>query len=272
MRFSLLGRGLALAGVVVALAFACAVAARAEGDPAAESLQTRNIFTPSPQRLDTLPQRRLLKKNVERVYAAHQRIRVAVIARASDLETFPQYFRKPQAYARFVGKEIAQFYRGPLLIVMPNGFGIYDGGRPTDAEERVLANLKVRNASTAALIASAARAVNALFRAGALASKDTVAPRVYAMVAFGRPGKTVTIRYHVLEDSQESSEVVTVLDGNQPLATLLSPFKAAVYKNAHTVKYQLPSPAPSDLRYCVVATDRSGNSSEQACMPIMLRG
>jgi hypothetical protein len=47
-------------------------------------------------------------------------------------------FRRPTRYAHFLGLELRQLYQGPLLIVMPNGYGIYDGGRSTRAEARVL--------------------------------------------------------------------------------------------------------------------------------------
>ena len=252
------------------LAVTCAAAARAEGDPAAEHLQTRNMFTPYPRGVNTLPQRRLLKDSIQRVYDNHQRVRVAVIAHVEDLETFPQFFRKPRPYARFVGREIKPFYRGPLLIVMPNGFGFWDGGRPTDAAERVLSQMRIRSPKVTALIAVAAQAVDRLSRAGALAAPDTVAPRVYPEVPFGRPGTTLTIKYHVLEDSQESTEVVTVVSGSDELARMESPFKPAVYKYVHRVTWPMPKPAPRNLEYCVVATDRSGNTSAKVCTPIKL--
>ncbi len=228
------------------------------------------MFTPYPRGVNTLPQRRRLKESIARVFDSHQRVRVAVIAQVEDLETFPQFFRKPRAYARFVGKEIRPFYRGPLLIVMPNGFGFYDGGRPTGAAEHVLSQLRIRSTKVTALIATAAHAVDRLHRSGALAAPDTVAPRVYPEVPFGRPGTALTIAYHVLEDSQESTEVVTVVSGAQELARIESPFKSAVYKYVHRVTWRMPKPAPPNLEYCVVATDRSGNESPKVCTPIKL--
>jgi len=31
----------------------------------------------------------------------------------------------PQSYARFLGQELSQVYRGAVVVTMPNGFGVY---------------------------------------------------------------------------------------------------------------------------------------------------
>src|SRR5207245_1571519 len=80
------------------------------------------------------------------VYTAGYRIKVAVVATKIDLGAIPSLFGKPAEYAKFLGQELSGYYIGPLLIVMPAGYGIYDGGRSTQAEDAILAGL-ARSAS-----------------------------------------------------------------------------------------------------------------------------
>jgi hypothetical protein len=56
--------------------------------------------------------------------------RVALIASASDLGSVSELWRRPGSYARFLGQELSLVYRGTLLVVMPNGFGVYRHGAP----------------------------------------------------------------------------------------------------------------------------------------------
>ena len=51
-------------------------------------------------------------------------------------------FRKPQRYADFLGQEIIYFYRGPLLVVMPNGYGIFQSGKPLKEDKQMLAQAR----------------------------------------------------------------------------------------------------------------------------------
>lgn len=67
---------------------------------------------------------------------------------------------------RFLGLELATVYVGPLLIVMPAGFGIYDGGRSTAAESRMLGKLPRPGRLADALTRAAANAVRKRARFG----------------------------------------------------------------------------------------------------------
>src|SRR5260221_14770406 len=104
---------------------------------------------------------------------------MAVAGTRRDLGSIPSLFGKANAYARFLGTEIGAFWAGPLLIVMPSGFGIYDGHRSTAPEAAVLAKLKVDRSSPSALVASAKEAVDALAAANALNSPDILRPNSY---------------------------------------------------------------------------------------------
>ena len=69
------------------------------------------------------------RRRLGALLAAAQRsgypIRVALIASATDLGSVTELWRQPQNYARFLGQELSLVYRGPLLVVMPNGYGLY---------------------------------------------------------------------------------------------------------------------------------------------------
>ncbi len=55
-------------------------------------------------------------------------IRVALIASRSDLGAIPQLYGRLHAYADYLGQELSDLYGGQLLVVMPNGFGLYGPG------------------------------------------------------------------------------------------------------------------------------------------------
>jgi hypothetical protein len=89
---------------------------------------------------------------------------VAVVAGPYDLGSVPSLFGKPQKYADFLGQEDFYFFKDPLLVVMPQGYGLYNHGRPVPPGDlAVVAKLpKPKTAAAGPLIASAERAVNAL--------------------------------------------------------------------------------------------------------------
>src|SRR6185312_13198036 len=120
-------------------------AAGADGDPASDVLIAADTYVP----FQGVSKRSIgkLNTNVAAVYASRYRIKVAVIATNVDLGSVPSLFNRPQLYAKFLGQEISTAFIGPLLIVMPAGFGMYDGGRSTAAESRVLKGLHVTGRS-----------------------------------------------------------------------------------------------------------------------------
>ena len=118
------GRG----GPVVLLAvaaslFAFVSGARADGDPASDYLVSRQVFVSSQQGVESSAQRNLLA-TVGAANRAGFAIRVAIISSDYDLGSITALWRKPALYARFLGLELAPAYRGRLLVVMPNGFGL----------------------------------------------------------------------------------------------------------------------------------------------------
>ena len=152
---------------VVAAALAALLAAPsalANGDPASDVLITRQVFLPTEAPIADSAREELLQT----VAAANERgykIRVAVIAFTADLGTAVSLWDHPQAYAKFLGSELAFVYTGRLLIAMPRGFGVYHGRKPVAKERRVLAPAGAGKTPTA-LAESTTAAVRALAAAG----------------------------------------------------------------------------------------------------------
>ncbi len=128
-------RRLLAALLVPALLVPAAGVARADGDPASDVLLSQNVFLAADARATPAEQVEL-----ERLLGAAARagypIRVALIASPADLGSVSALWRAPQSYAAFLGQELALPGGERLLVVMPNGLGLY---RPTPAERRALA-------------------------------------------------------------------------------------------------------------------------------------
>jgi hypothetical protein len=155
-----------LTALVVALAIvplaalALAGQARADGDPASDVLVAQRLFLPQDAGLQTRQQAQL-----GALLSAAQRsgypLRVAVIASPADLGSITELWRRPQSYARFLGQELSLNFHGTLLVVMPNGFGLYGPGAHSAAQRAALAQAESRR-TKAALGATAIAAVGQL--------------------------------------------------------------------------------------------------------------
>jgi hypothetical protein len=134
----------ALSVAIVALAAGLVPGlARADGDPASDVLTTQALFLPQDAGTSTAQQAEL-----EAVLRAASRsgyqIRVALISSTADLGSVTELWRQPQSYAEFLGQELALVYRGRLLVVMPDGFGLYRFGRSLAHDRSVLAGVLAR--------------------------------------------------------------------------------------------------------------------------------
>lgn len=123
-------------GMVTTIGFAgLAVRAQADGDPASDVLATETLFLPQDAGLQPGQQVQLTS-----LLAAAQRsgyrVRAALIASPTDLGSIAELWRRPQTYAHFLGQELSLVYHGPLLVLMPNGYGLYVvGGAPVQPTE-----------------------------------------------------------------------------------------------------------------------------------------
>jgi hypothetical protein len=128
---------------LVAIALAAAVlagsitAASADVDPASDVLLLQNVFVPyNPKVCSELKDQ--LRAVTGKAKSVGYPIKVAVIGSRTDLGGAPQFFGKPQAYAKFLGQELGVYGSDvnrdlsatPLLVVMTQGFGTYQIDAP----------------------------------------------------------------------------------------------------------------------------------------------
>ena len=150
--------------LLAALVTACIVAplAVADGDPASDYLITQQVFLPLSVTFSTA-QGGALTNMLDNAKRANFPLKVAVIARRDDLGSVPSLYGTPQRYATFLGQEDYYFFKDELLVVMPQGYGLYKSGGLPPGDEQAIARLRVPNVSTGdGLIAAAERAVRAL--------------------------------------------------------------------------------------------------------------
>jgi len=256
----------ALAAAIVAAVMPVAV--RADGDPASDTLLVRSVFlpyeSPSPDVATGL------ERAASAVFQHGDRIKVAVIYTKVDLGAIPSLFGQPAQYAQFLGLELGLWYVGPLLVVMPNGVGIYDGGRSTSAEQQVLRSLPVAAGTPDDLVRSATAAVQRLAAADALSSPDVRAPLATAYPATAIRGKTARLHFDVFDDSGRARSVVSIYEDGTLVATRRSPSAFQIGTRHAQVRWHVPPELRSrQLRFCVVATDPAGNRSKPACAPFL---
>jgi hypothetical protein len=151
-----------LVTATVVLAALTAIApplAAADGDPASDYLLAQKVFLPFDAKIPTSKGQQLTQL-VENANRAGFQIRVAVIATRVDLGSVTALWAQPQKYAEFLGSEIEFVYRRRLLVVMANGFGYSQNGKPLP--HGPLAKLPTPGPQPTALVASATTAVQRL--------------------------------------------------------------------------------------------------------------
>jgi hypothetical protein len=105
-------------------------AALADGDPASDVLASQTVYVPSDGGF-AQSQTAQLSALLAEAQRAGVPVRVALIVTQADLGSVTELWRQPQNYARFLGQELAQVYRGTLVVAMPAGFGVVSvGGAP----------------------------------------------------------------------------------------------------------------------------------------------
>jgi hypothetical protein len=263
---------IALTVAIAAIGASPSTPAVADADPASDVLAIQDVFLPY-----TAPRKQgaeALGAAVDRIYANGYRIKVAVIASAIDLGALGGIFwNQPGHYAKFLGNELSFLFVGPLLIVMPVGFGIYDGGRSTAAEKRVLAGLSVPGPGSDPLTDAATTAVGRLLAAGALRSKDVLRPRATAYPASVRRGKLERLSYAVQDDSDRARVVLSISAGAKKLATFRLPLQRLHRRpGSFSLEWRVPKRVPRrNVRFCIVARDPGGNASPRTCVPLSIR-
>jgi hypothetical protein len=119
---------IAAAGALVALVALVAMGYRAtpssaDGDPASDVLPVRDVFFPYQPNVSPSLEA-AAEKTVHAAGAAGFSLKVAIIGTPLELGLVRQLWRRPQAYAEFLDREISFNEPKKLLVVMPNGFGV----------------------------------------------------------------------------------------------------------------------------------------------------
>jgi hypothetical protein len=115
--------------LLAALLFAAPLCASAlaDGDPASDVLLGQDVFLPY------TPISRSTEQQLYAVTDAARRagfpLKIALIGARSDLGVVPALFGKAEPYARFLSSELSGVVDGPVLVVMPDGFGLAAQGR-----------------------------------------------------------------------------------------------------------------------------------------------
>lgn len=119
---------LALPVLLWALALPCR--APADADPASDYLLAAPVFYPfQPATSPALQQE--LQRALTQLKAKGLNLKVAIIGNPTDLGAVTNLWAKPQPYASFLDQEISFNQPQPLLVVMPNGFGVAHAGPPS---------------------------------------------------------------------------------------------------------------------------------------------
>jgi hypothetical protein len=164
VRFSAALLALAAGAVAVVIALFVVRDALADGDPASDYLITQQLFasfktTFSDSNVTRL--RTLLDDSKRQGFP----LKVAVIAGRYDLGSVPSLFGKPQRYASFLGQEDYYFFKAELLVVMPNGYGLYKhAGLPAGDKAAIKALPAPGTAKGDPLVTAAMHAVRVLAR------------------------------------------------------------------------------------------------------------
>jgi hypothetical protein len=134
--------------------------AHADGDPASDVLASQSLFLPADGGIPAARQRQLAAL-LESAQRSGYAIRVALIATQGDLGSVTGLWREPQSYASFLGQELSLIYHGTLLVVMPNGYGVYHAGTSAGPTQATLDGAGTPGAG-ASLGAAAANAIQRL--------------------------------------------------------------------------------------------------------------
>jgi hypothetical protein len=148
--------------------------ARADGDPASDYLLTQPVFLPPDVVIPQTDSKRLTDE-VAAAKARGYEIRVAVIGTRYDMGSVGALYRQPREYAVFLGQELRFVYKGRLLVVMPNGYGVSQGGKRWPAAQAVADRLAATGNGGQALATGAAAAVRRLAAAAGVNVPPAVA-------------------------------------------------------------------------------------------------
>ncbi len=124
-----------------------AALARADGDPASDVLLNYSYFLPWDAGTAAIADQAQLAGVLQAAVRAGFRLRVAIIAHQDDLGSVTPLWGDPVDYARFLGEELSFVYRGQVLVVMPDGLGLFSVGTLASAERAAIAAMPAPGAA-----------------------------------------------------------------------------------------------------------------------------
>ena len=157
--------------IILLASLAVVPVARADGDPASDYLLGTPAFVPPDARFSSSEKKELTDllagartgAALPGGLAGGYTIRVAVIASRYDLGSVSVLAKQPKLYAHFLSQEVRFVYKGRLLVVMANGYGVARNGKPDPAEQKVVDRLPLPGATHGSdLAAATVQAVQAL--------------------------------------------------------------------------------------------------------------
>jgi hypothetical protein len=101
-------------------------------------------------------------------------------------------------------------------------------------------------------------------------ARDIRGPTLRVFAAKGRRGKIVRLRYRVSDNSGETTERISVYRRKHVLRRYTRPLRTTGSAVAYWINWHAPRKAGT-YRFCVRATDRSGNQTRLLCAKITLR-
>jgi hypothetical protein len=195
-----------ITAILASAVLIAAPAALADGDPASDVLVESVVFNP----IDGVSQASQAKLEAVLDASAHAGfpIRVALIAGVKDLGTVTPLWNRPAKYAQYLDTELSLQYRGQLLVVMPNGFGLYGPARGPHAVSAAEKAVKAPAPGPGEQLATSALAAVPLLAAAAghpipaaalatAANSATVGEKASSTVGFS-PGVVVALLVGVL--------------------------------------------------------------------------
>jgi hypothetical protein len=255
--------------IVAAGAVSVVPTALADGDPASDVLYTADVFVPYAK-----PQASIvagLQKAIDSANARRYRIKVALIQSKNDLGLVQSLDRQPQRYADFLGAEIRFFYHGHLLVVMPNGFGVFADARPVEAPRRLLRSVEIEGRDSNSLARAATQAVRLLAAKDKSLPKyrDRYAPTATAFPAAVKAGQTGQLKFAVYDDSLRATSFLEVYAPEGALVETIHPPSRPADGRPQSVSWNVPdSFAGKSARFCVGAKDFARNASIPSCASI----
>jgi hypothetical protein len=245
---------LSLVALVCGVATFAAQAAVADGDPASDVLLFDDVYLPL-----TPVSGPLGKQLTEAVAATNKagfKIKVALIATATDLGSVPILFNQPGQYAKFLGAELLALYKERLLIVMPVGFGVYRGGADMAKEAASLAGIKI-GAGSDGLAQAALAALKRL--------ADTKPPSAKARAGSAKRGTKATLHYLLSDDSGSAGAKLSLRRGSKTVASFSVAVKP-LHGSGGSVTWKVPAGiAKGTLTFCIVGDDAAGHKSAPSC-------